>query len=54
MDDSDDVDEPELDEEVECFGEIISADVESDIELEAGKALTTTILGCLNRPHLKK
>ena len=52
---SDDVDvaDDELD-DVECFGEIISADVESVSELEAGRALTTTILGCLKRPHLKK
>ena len=47
-------DEELVDDEVECLGEIMSADVDPEAEFEVGIELMTTIFGCLNRPHLKK
>ena len=55
-DEADDEEEDEelADDDVECFGEIISADVDPEAEFEVGIELMTTIFGCRNRPHLKK
>lgn len=55
LDEAEEADDEELVvEEVECLGEIMSADVEPEAEFEVGIELMTTIFGCRNRPHLKK
>ena len=51
-DDNDDELDVEDDKE-ECFGDIIWADVESEL-FDAGIELIITNFGFLNRPHLKQ